>query len=87
MQAFKQRFWNFLQYFIVRVIIMGDASPAERELSERYGYDADGSWTTRSTAAAAISSGDWALEYPFPVPPKVHVSAVLIIIFNLTDLT
>ena len=76
MQAFKQRFWNFLQYLMVRILIMGPAaSPAERELSARFGCEADGSWSRRSTAPALICSGDWALEYTFPVPPKVHVSA------------
>ena len=74
MQAFKLRFWNFLQYLMVRILIMTDTAPAERALAKRYGYEADAAWSTRSVAPALISAGDWALEYPFPVPPKVHVS-------------
>ena len=27
-----------------------------------------------STAVAAISFADWALEFPHPIPPKLHVS-------------
>ena len=74
MQGFKQRFYNYLHFLLVRVIMMGGSSLHERELTKRYGYIADGSWTSKSTAAAYIAVGDWALEYPFPVPPKVHVT-------------
>ena len=27
-----------------------------------------------SGSAAVIVNADWALEYPFPVPPRIHVS-------------
>ena len=49
----------------------------ERALTEQYGYTADSSWLPRSPAAALIAGGDWALEYPMPIPPKVHVSQTL----------
>lgn len=52
---------------------MGGSLTPERKLTGRFGYTADGSWKTRSKAAAYIGTGDWALEHPFPVPPKVHV--------------
>ena len=73
LQGFKQRFGNFLTYLLMRYLVMSDTSKAERQLSEKFGYSADGSWLPRSTAAAVIVSGDWALEWPFPIPPKVHV--------------
>ena len=72
-QAFKNRFSNFLQYLMVRVLVMGSSSAAERELSQRFGYQADGCPLRHSTAPAVISPSDWALENPFPMPPKVHV--------------
>ena len=31
----------------------------------------------RTAASAAVASVDWALEYPFPVPPNVQVSSCL----------
>lgn len=74
MQGFMFRFHNYVQYLLMHFIVMGGSLIPERELTARYGYTADGSWTTRSTAAAYIGIGDWALEHPFPVPPKVHVS-------------
>ncbi|KAK9840412.1 hypothetical protein WJX74_009488 [Apatococcus lobatus] len=57
--------------------MMGGPSTREQELSNRYGYTADGSWVSKSTAAAYIAMGDWALEYPFPLPPKVHMIGAL----------
>ena len=73
LQGFNQRIINYLQYLFLRYVVMSDTSPAERELTASFGYNADGSWLPRSTAAALICAGEWALEYPFPVPPKVHV--------------
>lgn len=57
---------------------MSDTSRAERQLSERFGFTADGSWMRRSSAAAMIATGDWALEWPLPIPPKVHVSHIIL---------
>ncbi|KAK9838979.1 hypothetical protein WJX74_007115 [Apatococcus lobatus] len=70
--GFKQRFDNLLQYLLMRYVVMSDTSTSERKLSERFGYTAVGSWMSPSTAAAVFVSGDWALEWPFPIPPKVH---------------
>ena len=72
-QNFQQRLYNYVWYLFFRYVIMGATSTEERQLSESYGYDADGSWLPRSPAAAFIAGGDWALEYPMPLPPKVHV--------------
>ncbi|KAK9841892.1 hypothetical protein WJX84_011815 [Apatococcus fuscideae] len=71
--GFKQRFDNLLQYLLMRYVVMSDTSTSERKLSERFGYTAVGSWMSPSTAAAVFVSGDWALEWPFPIPPKVHM--------------
>ena len=35
-----------------------------------------------SSAAAAIVSADWALEYPYPMSPKVHVSVLRPLTFD-----
>ena len=61
-------------YLLLRYVIMGAKATEERQLAESYGYDMDSSWLPRSTAAAFITGGGWALEYPMPLPPKVHVS-------------
>ena len=74
MQGVWWRLQNYLQYLLMRVVVMSDASTEERKLTQSFGYDADGSWISRSTAAAVLVGGDFALEYPIPVPPKVHVS-------------
>lgn len=76
LQGFKQRVENYLQYLPLRYFVMSDTSTAERRLSAKFGFNADGSWLSRSTAAAIIVMGDWALEWPFPVPPKVHVGYI-----------
>lgn len=74
MQGFTFRFINYLEFLLVRLVVMGGSTTAEKEMTRRYGYTADGSWTAKSTAAAYIIVGDWALEHPFPLPPKAHVS-------------
>lgn len=73
LQGFLDRMHNFLHYLLMKVVVMSDKSSAEHELSTRFGYDADGQWARKSTAAALIASGDWGFEHPLPVPPKVHV--------------
>ena len=74
LQSFKQRVANYLQYLLVKNIVMADKSSPERQLTQKYGYDVDGSWSARSYAPAAILGCDWALEYPLPIPPRIHVS-------------
>lgn len=58
---------------------MGGSWKEELELSRSFGYNVDGSWLTRSKAAAMLAAGDWALEYPHPLPPKVHVRSALVL--------
>ncbi len=72
-QDLWSRLQNFLQYLFIRILVLSDASREERALSQSFGYDADGSWMKRSTAAAVLVGGDFSLEYPIPLPPKVHV--------------
>ena len=57
----------------MRTVVMSDASREERQLTQSFGLDADGSWITRSKAAAVLVGGDFSIEYPIPVTPKVHV--------------
>ncbi|KAK9844253.1 hypothetical protein WJX84_002083 [Apatococcus fuscideae] len=71
--TFKQRLQNYAWYLLFRYAIMAGKSTEERQLAESYGYDLDSSWLPRSTAPALIAGGDWALEYPMPLPPKVQV--------------
>ena len=73
-QGFLARLLNGMQYLFMRYYVMSDSFSDERALTHSYGFDVDGSWLARSKAAAVLVGGDWALEYPFPVPPKVHVS-------------
>ena len=75
LQSFYFRLHNWFQYALMKFLVMSDKAPAEAALSKKYGYKAVGSWASRSTAPAVIATGDWALEYPYPLPPKVHVSS------------
>ena len=84
-QGFWQRVQNFLHYLLLKVLVMSNASSEERRLSNDFGYSADGRWASMSTAAALIAAGDWALEYPFPLPPKVHVGPICISLKRLCD--
>ncbi|KAK9826069.1 hypothetical protein WJX74_009969 [Apatococcus lobatus] len=76
--TFKQRLQNYAWYLLFRYAIMAGKSTEERQLAESYGYDLDSSWLPRSTAPALIAGGDWALEYPMPLPPKVQLVGPLL---------
>ncbi|KAK9825956.1 hypothetical protein WJX74_001057 [Apatococcus lobatus] len=75
---FKQRLQNYACYLLFRYAVMAGKSTEERQLAESYGYDLDSSWLPRSTASAFIAGGDWALEYPMPLPPKVQLVGPLL---------
>lgn len=46
----------------------------QREFVMESGYSYKTYETGRSTAAAVIVVTDWALQFPQPMPPRVHVS-------------
>ena len=78
MQAFKQRLYNFCQFLLIKAIVMGAGSrSAETKLARQFGYEAHASMARLSTSPAVIVGSDWALEYPFSLPPKVHVGSPL----------
>ena len=75
MQKFLQRVQNQIANWFVRVVLMNRMLAAkQRELVKETGR----SWKTYetgiSTAAALIVTADWGLQFPAPMPPKVHVS-------------
>ena len=44
------------------------------EFMKETGFKLKGVERGHSLAAAVIANIDWALEYPQPIPPRVHVS-------------
>lgn len=73
MQNFWQRVRNYLVAVVVSLVVskpvQAEFATFGRETGRKFGVLQDGA----SKSAALISIVDWALEYPFPVPPRIHV--------------
>ena len=74
MQGFLQRCQNYLSKTVVEQVIMRLARNNHQQFMQEAGLRVRAYEQGFSTSAAAISAADWALEYPHPIPPKVHVS-------------
>ena len=73
MQTFWQRVRNYLQSVLVKVLVMPPVRAEQRNFVKKTGLSFRTYETGLSTSAAAIAVGDWALELPMPMPPKIHV--------------
>ncbi len=74
MQGFLQRCQNYLSKTVVEQVIMRLARNIQRQFMRESGLRVHAYEQGLSTSAAAIVAADWAIEYPHPIPPKVHVS-------------
>ena len=74
MQGFLQRCQNYLSKAVVEQFIMRLARNNQQQFMQESGLRVRAYEQGFSTSAAAIIAADWALEYPHPIPPKVHVS-------------
>ena len=74
MQSFFERCQNWLQAVFLEQIAMRLNKWNQERFMREAGLRVKRFEQGYSNAVAAISSADWALEYPHPVPPKLHVS-------------
>ena len=74
-QSFLQRCQNYLQKVLIEQIPMRLTSSNQRQFMRESGLRVRTYEQGYSTSSAAIFAADWALEYPHPVSPKVHVSS------------
>ncbi|KAL0053413.1 hypothetical protein WJX82_005386 [Trebouxia sp. C0006] len=76
--SFLQRCQNYLQKVLIEQIPMRLTSSNQRQFMRESGVRVRTYEQGYSTSVAAIFAADWALEYPHPVSPKVHmVGAIL----------
>ena len=74
MQSFLQRCQNYVQKTIIEQIPMRLTRANQRQFMRESGLRVRTYEQGYSSSVAAIFAADWALEYPHPVSPKVHVS-------------
>ncbi len=75
MQSYLQRVQNFVTNIFVKHFLLATMlKEKQREFVMESGYSYKIYETGRSTAAAVIVVTDWALQFPQPMPPRVHVS-------------
>ncbi|KAL0039373.1 hypothetical protein WJX79_005388 [Trebouxia sp. C0005] len=76
--SFLQRCQNYLQKVLIEQIPMRLNAGKQRQFMRESGLRVRTYEQGYSTSVAAIFAADWALEYPHPVSPKVHmVGAVM----------
>ena len=73
-QSFWQRGRNYLQNVLVRNALLPTIRASQKQFVQSTGHSFKTYETGVSSSAAAIAVGDWSLEFPVPLPPKVHVS-------------
>lgn len=75
MQSFWQRVQNYLTSFLTP-LLQRQIDASQDAFIKETGCSFRLHETGLSSAAAVIAVVDWALEYPQPVPPRVHVSNI-----------
>ena len=73
LQGFLQRCQNYLSKAVAEQVIMRLARNNQQQFMQESGLHVRAYDQGFSTSPAAIIAADWALEYPHPMPPKVHV--------------
>ncbi|KAL0022994.1 hypothetical protein WJX79_004166 [Trebouxia sp. C0005] len=71
--TFLQRVRNYLQAWLVRVLVMRVSDDHTRRFCIKTGQRIRSFEQGTTGAAAVIVSADWAVEHPFPMPPKVQM--------------
>jgi hypothetical protein len=72
-QTFWQRVRNYLQHLLVKAALLPNIRADQKHVVQSTGQSFKTYETGVSSSAAAIAVGDWSLEIPVPLPPKVHV--------------
>ena len=75
LQTFKQRVYNYLHYFDLEKLVQAiskDQAAFAKLTGLRLPFQEKG----KATSAATITVTDFAIEYPSPMPPRMHVSFV-----------
>lgn len=76
MQSFLQRVQNYVtNIFVKQMLIKRMLKAKQQEFVAESGQSYKTFKTGKSTAAAVIVVTDWALQFPQPMPPRVHVSS------------
>ncbi|DBA74190.1 TPA: UDP-glycosyltransferase-like protein [Trebouxia sp. C0004] len=71
--SFWQRVRNYLQNLLVKGAILSNIRADQKHVVQSTGQRFGTYETGVSSSAAAIAVGDWSLEIPVPLPPKVHM--------------
>ncbi|KAL0052620.1 hypothetical protein WJX82_004873 [Trebouxia sp. C0006] len=71
--TFLQRTRNYLQAWLVRLLVMRVSDDHTRRFCIKTGQRIRSFEQGTTGAAAVIVSADWAIEHPFPMPPKVQI--------------
>ena len=71
-QTFWQRVHNLLQRELLKTL-MNTIAASQARFVEEAGLELRSKMVDVSRMAAAISVEDWALAYPQPLPPTMHV--------------
>ena len=71
-----QNFWQRIRNYIQRQLLqqmqlsaLADVAAFSRETGQRLRFHDEGV----STSVAIVAPVDWALEFPQPLPPRIHV--------------
>ena len=75
LQTFLQRGQNYVMSMAIAVIVRMFRKD-EIDFAQRIGQEMQSIRTGVASSAALIVTADWALEYPQPMPPRVHVSCL-----------
>ena len=73
MQTFLQRVQNYAMSMAISVIVRMFRKDGT-DFAKEIGQEMQSSRTGVASSAALIVTADWAIEYPQPMPPRVHVS-------------
>ena len=65
---------NYLQNVLVKTAMLPVIKADQADVVKKTGHSYKAFETGVSPSAAAIAVGDWTLELPQPIPPKLHVS-------------
>lgn len=71
--TFWQRVRNYLQNLLVKAALLPTIRADQKHVVQSTGQSFRTYATGVSSSAAAIAVGDWSLENPVPLPPKVHM--------------
>ena len=73
-QNFLQRCQNYIQKIIIEQVPMRLIRNNQKTFMRESGLRVQTYEQGYSSSVAGISAGDWAIEFPHPMAPKVHVS-------------